>query len=311
MLTPSQRRIWIIASLIFVMFFIPQCSEFVSSPLYKIAERANEQHQQQETAYNIFAVMLRLNDFFTVFEKLFLVVSTIAIAFFTYTLWRATTGLFVMAKQQADDMRESLAIAATAANAAKESADAATRTIAIMEQTAKMTEKQIALVGMQVDNSIKQTTISREEFFATHRPKLILRAVSLELKKIPDYMSIRYTIANVGASPARIVEYNVKYCVAVHTELPPALTEEQGIAFNHNMEPGDWYTMPEYTDLPLRAVDELDAGKYDLFLIGQLTYRDDMERKRHLGFCRRLDPTIWRFTKLDNSGPYDDYEYSD
>jgi hypothetical protein len=111
------------------MFVIPQCTEFISGSLYKIPEYAGDQHYKQETANNIFALLLRLNEFFTVFEKLFLVGSTIAIAAFTYTLWRATTGLFIMAQRQSDDMRESLDIA-------KQSADAATKTVDTMKDTA-------------------------------------------------------------------------------------------------------------------------------------------------------------------------------
>lgn len=52
-------------------------------------------------------------------EKLLIVLSTIAIAGFTATLWRATTGLQTAAERQITDMQESLRIATTAANAAE------------------------------------------------------------------------------------------------------------------------------------------------------------------------------------------------
>lgn len=50
--------------------------------------------------------------------------ATVAIAFFTYTLWRATSGLFGVAQEQFRDMKTSLAAAQKAADAAEKSANA-------------------------------------------------------------------------------------------------------------------------------------------------------------------------------------------
>ena len=56
-------------------------------------------------------------------EKALTVLSAIAVAWFTATLWRATTGMQDLATIQANDMKVSLRIATEAANAARDSAD--------------------------------------------------------------------------------------------------------------------------------------------------------------------------------------------
>ena len=58
-------------------------------------------------------------------EKFFIVVATIAIAWFTFTLWRATNGLLNAAKMQQSDMKTSLEIARDAADASTKAAVAA------------------------------------------------------------------------------------------------------------------------------------------------------------------------------------------
>lgn len=49
--------------------------------------------------------------------------ATIAIAFFTFTLWRATSKMMKVAQEQSKDMKASIAIAKKSADAAKASAD--------------------------------------------------------------------------------------------------------------------------------------------------------------------------------------------
>ena len=58
-------------------------------------------------------------------EKFLLAIATVAIAIFTYTLWRATRGLQVLAAKQSEDTQTALRIAEQSADAAKASADAA------------------------------------------------------------------------------------------------------------------------------------------------------------------------------------------
>ncbi|MGA7577689.1 MAG: hypothetical protein ACLQUW_00700 [Desulfobaccales bacterium] len=56
-------------------------------------------------------------------------IATVAIAFFTYTLWRATSGLFKVAEEQSRDMKASIAVAEKAAEASMKSAEVAEKTL--------------------------------------------------------------------------------------------------------------------------------------------------------------------------------------
>src|SRR5213076_2515847 len=68
-------------------------------------------------------VVIWLDAFMERHDKLFMVLATIAIAWFTRTLYVATNELRNLAQDQKRDMGQSLAIAKTAADAAKASAD--------------------------------------------------------------------------------------------------------------------------------------------------------------------------------------------
>ena len=61
-------------------------------------------------------------------------IATVIIAYFTYTLWKATDGLKKLGLQQARDMRRSLLIAAKSAKAAAIQADTAKRALTELER---------------------------------------------------------------------------------------------------------------------------------------------------------------------------------
>jgi len=69
------------------------------------------------TEFSLISYLGTVEDLINAHEKLLVVLATIAIAGFTFTLWRATKGLHAAAGRQAEEMRESL-------NIAKKSADA-------------------------------------------------------------------------------------------------------------------------------------------------------------------------------------------
>lgn len=83
-------------------------------------------------------------------EKFFIVLSTLAIAGFTGTLWRATTGLLAAAESQKNDMRESLMIAA-------KSAETARQTVETMKDTAeRQLRAYVSITSNGVDVSTRQ-----------------------------------------------------------------------------------------------------------------------------------------------------------
>jgi hypothetical protein len=72
---------------------------------------------------------------------------------------------------------------------------------------AESAEKQMLITGRQVDIVEKQHGVGRLQFFAMHRPKLIVRKIRLNPWRHGDGMSVSYTIANVGRSDAIITEH--------------------------------------------------------------------------------------------------------
>lgn len=68
---------------------------------------------------------MSIGELFSYYSAIIIALATVAIAFFTYTLWRATSGLFMVAKEQSRDMKNSIEIAQQAAIAAQQSAKAA------------------------------------------------------------------------------------------------------------------------------------------------------------------------------------------
>lgn len=73
--------------------------------------------------------------------------ATVAIAAFTFTLWRATSGLVESAKQQSRDMRESLDTARDAADAAETSAQAAKTQAEIADKSFRDLERPYVFVN--------------------------------------------------------------------------------------------------------------------------------------------------------------------
>jgi len=59
------------------------------------------------------------------YNGIIVALATVAIAFFTYTLWRATSGLFKVAQEQSRDMKASITVAQEATIAAQKAAEAA------------------------------------------------------------------------------------------------------------------------------------------------------------------------------------------
>src|SRR5271167_2472829 len=82
-------------------------------------------------------------------------------------------------------------------------------------QTAKMGDwadsaaKQMAIVGRQTDIQEKQHAIAHLQFFAMHRPKIILREAIVGSFLEGEEIKVLMTIANIGSTPATIVHSTV------------------------------------------------------------------------------------------------------
>lgn len=123
--------------------------------------------------YNLLPFALfEIAEFFHNYESVFLVLSTIAIAWFTLELRSATVGL----KDSTDKLW----------NAGK---------------------SQIALIGRQTDLAEKQHGLAREEYFASHRPRIMLRRMGTVLVT-EQPTTVFFTIVNTGETTIKNCAWN-------------------------------------------------------------------------------------------------------
>jgi hypothetical protein len=86
----------------------------------------------------------------------------------------------------------------------KLSADAAKNVADAAMLNAETAQKQFLISGRQTDIQEKRKEISRLEFFATHRPHIIMRNASVIKENLES--KILYTLVNTGGSDATITE---------------------------------------------------------------------------------------------------------
>jgi hypothetical protein len=218
---------------------------------------------------------------------------TTILALFTALLWWATYKLSRDAKQTADrqakEMQESLSIA-------KESADTAWQSV----------------------------DLARQEFITTHRPKIIVRRVSIDMAKgvgIPDVLAAEFIFANIGNTKAILVEMSAKFWLPNGTvNLPPippygdreypgiTLDSGESFPFKHLSTAN---VTNEYNFRLGHAQETLAQGYPTdfppLLFIGYIIYEDGLKRQRRTAFLRSYDFSTKRFSPIDDP----DYEYQD
>jgi hypothetical protein len=258
-------------------------------PQYEPSHASDKNNNDKQSPDGpVFSILIKglsaTETFIGVHEKLLIVISTIAIAAFTGTLYRATSGLLRAAAQQQSDMRESLRIAGISAAA---------------------TERSVEL--------------AREEFISTHRPKLIVRCV-FPLEIIPDPIGnpirMYYVVANIGDTPALIVEsvHGVdRTSPSIHSLRIPVPTEGKNmigaIAIAAGAEHPVNFTSEMHTwDAQTLAAPENELNEeHGIFCTGHIIYRDANGIRRHTVFRRRYYSRFDFFRPVSNP----EQEYAD
>ena len=148
------------------------------------------------------------------------------------------------------------------------------------------------------------------EFLATHRPLLVVRQI--EYVRRPEGDLVKYTVANVGMSTAKITRSKIRvWTEGKGKEWPaaPPYSEctqgvpngaiEAGRSFDHS------YQEPAGNmDMTMAAV---ITGAFDTMLLGYIEYSDENDIPRRVGFCRKRIFGRNRFEAVVDG----DYEYSD
>ena len=174
----------------------------------------------------------------------------------------------------------------------------------------KSTEEQLE----QLRASVK---LAREEFNATHRPKIVVRPVKLDLTtrdaRGSETATVSWNIVNTGTAPATIVDANAT--LKITAERLPALPEYDDAhteVAHTNLLPG--VSQPMVTRFQAKYdgwFDLFEAAQQEssstIYLFGYVQYVDAARRIRETCFCRKYDHDTQRFTAADDPN----YEYED
>ena len=207
-------------------------------------------------------------------------ISTLFVALFTGTLWFATRGMLNAAREQKLEMAKATEIAGT----------------------------QVNLSATLADIAAKQKEITRQQFFAEHRPIIIVRNMHMPIGVSDVTLTTRFFYYNRGASAAKIT--------SIAVEVFP-LEEQKFIPRNRNPTeyPIDKKELNSnqfgVTEVSIRqpVVCLLNSGKVKIHCIGSIAYGDDrgeLGSKYRMGFARIYDPESGRFIPVQD----DEYEYS-
>jgi hypothetical protein len=209
--------------------------------------------------------------------------------FATLFLGVATAGLVVVAYCQMREARKSIDASVTAADAAKKAAQA-TRTSA---------EAQKQMASEMV------------------RPRIRVRQVNLEDPPDPlmQAQPVRgnFTLANIGGVDARVVVWRCQICFGInirpiwHLDAPMSDAERDVPII---LAPGVHAELPFVSDRalsPSLAHDLFYAAKgANLYVMGRITYEDELGVNRITGFCRQWGmapgedrPRLYRFADPD------------
>jgi hypothetical protein len=203
-----------------------------------------------------------------------LTVFTAVLAFATIGLWLATLGLYFAGERNL--------------KFAKETSD-----------------RQAAQIQSQID-------LARNEFLATHRPKIRIKHFMLANDIWQGQpITANLTCLNNGTADAIPQQVGLRYEVVKEggsLPLDPAITG-RGVSGGRVGCGLNWRIEKLDADRTLASQESADIqqGRSKLYCVGFVSYLDGSGRMRITGFCRVLNLQSGRFDKVDDP----DYEYED
>jgi hypothetical protein len=172
--------------------------------------------------------------------------------------------------------------------------------------------------------TLQQINLSRDEFISSHRPKLRLRHLRMELPVLGEPMRLQFALSNIGDTPAKVAVADVTLIIA---NALPVLDEASGNMVNQELRTpvtfpvgsmiaaGDSITLKGTSDANFHGT--ADPPMEDWFatrtdVVGTITYADDLGTRRLTAFyrrCRELNRFEFRdgFSKAQKR----DWEYED
>lgn len=172
----------------------------------------------------------------------------------------------------------------------------------------KTSERQAGIVGEQLAAMKRQSDQIERDFLAANRPQLVVRQIGFITDG--DGQTIQYTLGNVGASRAEVIESNVTaWTYPKSTPWPafPPYTPDTNAMGAITVEAGQ-EVIGIYQDAPHETrllFGDVAKDRLDTMLLGYVLYVDRNGTRRRLGFCRKLDGEGLRFHPVDDP----DYEF--
>ncbi len=162
------------------------------------------------------------------------------------------------------------------------------------------------------------------EFNATHRPRIIVRRVSLnnaQRAAVPDNIGAEFLAANIGDTPAKIIEVSARLWLTEPKENLPAIPPYgERIFHGLNIEPGESKPFTHFESAEVSNETNFRDGFLGLLMnrsnaaansgmlfLGYVVYEDGNKIKRRTAFLREYRYDLRRFEPIYHP----DYEYQD
>jgi hypothetical protein len=156
--------------------------------------------------------------------------------------------------------------------------------------------------GVQLKRSV---STANKEFIATHRPKLVVRHITVHAPKADQPFSATVCVANVGGSSAIIFDNKIVLKCAIWSRTRSELDGATTFEYGKEIRPGE-----------MAGPITIQSGKFlwdlappnDPLIYGYILYRDHNGIERRTAFFRRYAGGVW---EANGPGGHPDQEYQD
>ena len=170
----------------------------------------------------------------------------------------------------------------------------------------------------QSEETREQIKLARQQFVATHRPRIAIRNITI-LSLVPDEPpNIGVTIVNVGSSTATIstifANIGIRAWSGVRWDVPVQMRSVEGTPRELlSGEAMQFWTNGLATPTVLNAghVNAINGLSSKLFVAGEIHYCDDNGSMRSTGFIRWYDSQFNRFSEVPSEWISSELEYED
>src|SRR5262249_48953231 len=155
-----------------------------------------------------------------------------------------------------------------------------------------------AATKLSADAATAAATTARASLINAARPRMVARRLTLYPPKVGQKVLVRVELANKGGSVARIAEY---WCEVVVGQAMPAWYPVNPPPRDAPLLVAGQFTVHDATtDQPITERDffKLQSGDLSVFLVGQISYADDVGTVRQTGFARGYDHKSGRFVPI-------------